>query len=225
MNKKLIAIVDDEPDIRELVQVNLERMGFETEEYKDGASLFKGLTYSKPDLIILDLMLPDQDGTEICKSLKSDKNTSDIPVIMLTARGSEADKVLGLEIGADDYVTKPFSPRELTARVKAVLRRGVPEEQDNIKAGILDIDMKKHTVSVKGRDIELTATEFNVLAMLAERPGWVFSREQILKHLWGNDKSVTARTVDVHIRHLREKLGKHQDIIQNIRGVGYKLEE
>lgn len=225
MNKKLIAIVDDEPDIRELVQVNLERMGFETEEYKDGASLFKGLMYSKPDLIILDLMLPDQDGTEICKSLKSDKKTSDIPVIMLTARGSEADKVLGLEIGADDYVTKPFSPRELTARVKAVLRRGTPEEQDNIKAGILDIDMKKHTVSVKGRDIELTATEFNVLAMLAERPGWVFSREQILKHLWGNDKSVTARTVDVHIRHLREKLGKHQDIIQNIRGVGYKLEE
>lgn len=223
--KKIIAIVDDEPDIRELVSVNLERIGFETEEFRDSKALFKYLEYKKPDLIILDLMLPDEDGTEICKKLKGNDRTSAIPIIMLTARGDESDRILGLEIGADDYVTKPFSPKELNARVKAVLRRGSEkQEQESIKTGVIEIDMNRHAASIKGRDLDLTATEFRILAMLAQKPGWVFSREQILKRLWGNDKSVTDRTVDVHIRHLREKMGKHKDLVCNMRGVGYKLE-
>jgi len=175
---------------------------------------------------LLDMMLPDTDGLEILKTVKNTKRTMHIPVIMLTARGDETDKVVGLELGADDYITKPFSLKELTARIKAVLRRaeGVVEKNEIYAGKSVRIDLMKHEVYSDNRKIELTSTEFNILVMLAERKGWVFSREKILQRLWGNEKMVIARTVDVHIKKLREKLGKNGDIVKNIRGVGYKVE-
>ena len=223
----LVAIVDDEPDIVELVSVNLKKASFKVKEFLDAESFFKFLTSETPDLIILDLMLPDMDGFEVCKSLKSKDKYANIPIIMLTARVEETEKVLGLELGADDYVTKPFSPRELVARVKAVLRRHTrKEETKKIAVGnVLSMDLEKHEIEVEGRKIELTSTEFNILQLLSAKKGWVFSREQVLQHLWGDDKMVLDRTVDVHIKHLREKLGTAGKLIKNIRGVGYKLEE
>ncbi len=173
-------------------------------------------------------MLPDHDGFEICKILKKDNKTSGVPIIMLTAKGEEMDKVLGLELGADDYITKPFSPRELVARVKAVLRR-LERKQEKNKVisinNIIHVDMQKYKVFIKDKEIKLTTTEFNILTILAQHRGWVLSRDQLLDHLWGDEKIVVDRTIDVHIRHLREKLGKYSNVIKNIRGVGYKLEE
>jgi two-component system phosphate regulon response regulator PhoB/two-component system alkaline phosphatase synthesis response regulator PhoP len=224
--EELIAIVDDEEDIAELVAINLQKEGFKTKEYGDGKSFLKSLVKVKPALVILDLMMPEIDGLTVCKTMKKDNNTSDIPIIMLTAKSSETDKVLGLELGADDYVTKPFSPRELTARVKAVLRRpGRGEEEKKIKAGIIEIDTERHKVSTGGKPVNLTATEFNILKILVSKRGRVFSREQILDGLWGDEKTVVDRTIDVHIKHLREKLGAAGKMITNIRGVGYKMEE
>ncbi|MFH1249589.1 MAG: response regulator transcription factor [bacterium] len=176
--------------------------------------------------MILDLMLPDIDGIEVCKQLKSDKKTSNFPIIMLTAKGDEFDKVLGLELGADDYITKPFSTRELVARVRAVLRRyrmKTAESTININNDLV-IDLQRYSVTVNGHPVNLTSTEFNILKVLATKRGWVFSREQLLQHLWGDDKIVISRTIDVHIKHLREKLGSAAHYIKNIRGVGYKLE-
>ncbi len=224
---KLIAIIDDEPDILELVSLHLEKAGFEVKGFPDGKTFFKSLKKRLPDLIFLDLMLPGEDGFDICKYLKKDDKTSYIPIIMLTAKSEETDKVLGLELGADDYVTKPFSPRELTARLKAVLRRKERKEKaDRIKIGnILEIDLKKFEVMVSSRKIDLTSTEFRILQFLASRPGWVFKRDQILEYLWGEEKIVLDRTIDVHIANLREKLGKAKTLVKNIRGVGYKLEE
>ena len=225
---KLIAIIDDEPDILELVSINLQKASYRVKEFPDSESFFRSLAAETPDLIILDLMLPDMDGFEVCKFLKSQYKYTSIPIIMLTARAEETEKVLGLELGADDYVTKPFSPRELVARVKAVLRRNIPkEETKRIKIGdILVLDPEKYEVEVEGKRIELTSTEFKILQLLSSKKGWVFSREQILTYLWGDDKKmVLDRTVDVHIKHLREKLGKAAIFIKNIRGVGYKLEE
>jgi len=224
---KLIAIIDDEPDILELVSLHLEKAGFEVKGFPDGKTFFKSLKKRLPDLIVLDLMLPGEDGFDICKYLKKDDKTSYIPIIMLTAKSEETDKVLGLELGADDYVTKPFSPRELTARLKAVLRRKERKEKaDRIKIGnILEIDLKKFEVMVSSRKIDLTSTEFRILQFLASRPGWVFKRDQILEYLWGEEKIVLDRTIDVHIANLREKLGKAKTLVKNIRGVGYKLEE
>jgi two-component system phosphate regulon response regulator PhoB/two-component system alkaline phosphatase synthesis response regulator PhoP len=224
--EELIAVVDDEEDIAQLVAINLQKEGFKTKEYGDGKSFLKSLAKVKPALVILDLMMPEIDGLTVCKTMKRDNNTSDIPIIMLTAKSSETDKVLGLELGADDYVTKPFSPRELTARVKAVLRRPVRNKTDKkIKAGSIVIDDEKHTVEVKGNNIDLTATEFNILKILVLKQGRVFSREQLLESLWGDEKTVVDRTIDVHIKHLREKLGTAGKMIKNIRGVGYKAEE
>jgi two-component system phosphate regulon response regulator PhoB/two-component system alkaline phosphatase synthesis response regulator PhoP len=223
---RLVAIVDDEPDILELVSIHLERSGFEVKSYPDASSFLVSLTKRVPDLVILDLMLPDMDGLEICKQLKRDDRFGAIPVIMLTARGGETDKVLGLELGADDYVTKPFSPRELVARVRAVLRRdGVKEKASNITVGdMLVIDCDKYEVMVKGKKVEVTPTEFKILAFLASKSGRVQTREQILDHLWGHEKAVIDRTVDVHIRNLREKLGRAAGMVKSIRGVGYKVE-
>jgi two-component system phosphate regulon response regulator PhoB/two-component system alkaline phosphatase synthesis response regulator PhoP len=172
-------------------------------------------------------MLPDADGLEICKDLKKKDQYSSIPIIMLTAKGEEMDKILGLELGADDYVTKPFSPKELVARVKAVLRRQKKEEEPaKLEVGdILTIHPEKHEVYVGKKKIDLTSTEFRILYFLSSRRGWVFTRDQILDYLWGQEKAVVDRTIDVHIKHLREKLGKASHFIKNIRGVGYKLEE
>ncbi len=223
---RLIAIVDDEPDILELVAINLNRAGFRTETFTNAIDFYEFLEKQKPDLIILDLMLPDVDGLDICRLLKSQPQTNTIPIIMLTARGEETDRVLGLELGADDYVTKPFSPRELVARVKSVLRRHeqiTADEKISVR-GIIKIDPQRHEVEVEGKRINLTTTEFRLLLILAKKPGWVFTRNQILDELWGEDKAVFDRTVDVHIKHLRAKLGKAGNLIRNIRGVGYKIE-
>lgn len=227
MMNKLIAIVDDEPDILELVSLHLGRANFKVREFQDGEGFLNSIEDETPDLIILDLMLPDADGIEICKYLKKRDKFSSIPIIMLTARASETDKVLGLELGADDYVTKPFSPRELVARVKAVLRRRKQkEESKRIEIGdILLMDLQRYEVYVEGKRVDLTPTEFRILKALSERIGRVFTRDQILDYLWGNEKVVLDRTVDVHIRNLREKLKDGGRLIKNIRGIGYKLEE
>jgi DNA-binding response OmpR family regulator len=225
---KLIAVVDDEADIVELVSVNLEKAGFKVEGFYNANDLLSFIKKKTPDLIILDLMLPDVDGFEVCKNLKNQDKYSGIPVIMLTAKGEEVDRVLGLEIGADDYVTKPFSTRELVARVKAVLRRGEKEKgpKKSIRiGGEIEILPQEYKVNVSGKKIELTSTEFRILLLLAKRKGWVFSRDQILDYLYEGDRIVFDRTVDVHMAHLREKLGKSGDCIKSIRGIGYKIEE
>jgi len=225
--KELIYTVEDEPDIADLVTLHLEKSGYRHKWFKTGGSFFQGVEKSRPDLIILDLMLEDMDGLEICKKIKNDEKRKTIPVIMLTARVEEIDKILGLELGADDYVTKPFSPKELMARIKAVLRRGgKPGESSHVVhlGNILSINSEKFQVSVQGKNIDLTTTEFKILEILSNHPGWVFSREKILDHIWGYDKAVIDRTIDVHIRHLREKLGDAGHYIKNIRGMGYKLE-
>ena len=228
MINKSILVLDDEPHILELIAVNLKKHGFEpiTFEYID--QFWKYLEKKVPSLIILDLMLNDGDGFDVCKQLKSREKFSQIPILMLTARSEETDKILGLEIGADDYVTKPFSPREMIARVKAILRRSeYPEPKTSILIinKELEIDTMKHEVKLRGKSIDLTATEFKLLKILAERRSWVFSRDQLLDYLWGNDKIVIDRTIDVHIKNLREKLGDFGELIKNIRGVGYKMED
>ena len=224
---ELIAIIDDESDILELVSLHLTRAGFSVREFADADSFNAFIQTSTPDLIVLDLMLPDTDGLELCKTLKKKEAFAAIPVIMLTAKGEETDKILGLELGADDYVTKPFSPKELVARVKAVLRRPARKEAGKTIeiAGRVVIDLEKYQVTVKGKKVDLTTTEFKVLQLLASRKGYVFSRDNILDYLWGDEKAVVDRTIDVHIRHLREKLGSAASLIKNIRGIGYKLEE
>ncbi|GAX59796.1 response regulator [Candidatus Scalindua japonica] len=231
----LIAIIDDEPDIVELVTIHLKKAMFRVRGFSDAEGLYRFLGLSEgyrqeseaiPNLIILDLMLPDADGIDICKNLKKRDKFSSIPIIMLTAKGEETDKILGLEFGADDYVTKPFSPRELVARVKAVLRRRQTIDKSgklNI-GGILIIDTEKHEIVVEGQKIELTSTEFRILALFCTNESKVFSRYDILDYLWGDEKIVLDRTIDVHIKNLRDKLGKAGSLIKNIRGIGYKLE-
>ncbi|MFP4081990.1 MAG: response regulator [Candidatus Aminicenantes bacterium] len=225
--RKLVAVIDDEPDILELVSLHLKKAGFKVEAFLDAESLYRFIQKTIPDLLILDLMLPDADGVDICKYLKKEEKFSSMPIIMLTAKGEETDKILGLELGADDYVTKPFSPKELVARIKAVLRRPPPvDSAKKINVGnVLTIDSGKHEVQIENKKVDLTSTEFRILHLLASKKGWVFSRDQILDHLWGQEKAVLDRTIDVHIKHLREKLGKAASFIRNIRGVGYKLEE
>ncbi len=223
-----IAVIDDEPDILELVSLNLKKSGFRVKEFSEVEPFYRSLRTETPDLIILDLMMPDVDGFEVCKYLKSHETSSSIPIIMLTAKTEETDKVLGLELGADDYVTKPFSPRELVARVKAVLRRQgriEPETKKLIIHDTLTIDLEKYEVEVEGKKIDLTPTEFRILQFLATKKGRIQSRDQILSFLWGEEKYVIDRTIDVHIRHLREKLGNAATVIKNIRSLGYKVEE
>ncbi|MCD6181563.1 MAG: response regulator [Candidatus Cloacimonetes bacterium] len=226
--KPVIAIVDDEPDILQLVSLTLAKAGFDTLMFEDAAGLFSSLEKSLPTLIILDLMLPDADGFDVCKKLRNEEHYKNIPIIMLTAKGDEMDRILGLEFGADDYVVKPFSTRELIARVKAVLRRSspVPSQTSGCVAlgNDLRIDLRKYEVFVEEKQIFLTSTEFKILDLLSKRPGWVYSRNQILDYLWGNDKIVLDRTIDVHIKNLRDKLGSAGRYVKSIRGLGYKLD-
>jgi two-component system phosphate regulon response regulator PhoB/two-component system alkaline phosphatase synthesis response regulator PhoP len=227
--KYTIFILDDEPDIVELLRVNLEKNGYITKGFYDGESLLQHIRNGKntPDLFILDIMLPGIDGIEVAKEIRQNRNTSNTPIIFLSARNEDIDRIMGLEIGGDDYITKPFNIRELLARVKAVLRRSRGEEKSSevISIGnILTIDPLKFEVYVKGRKVELTTTEFRILYILARKPGWVFSREKLLTELWGNEKVVIDRTIDVHIKNLRDKLKEGSHLIQNIRGVGYKIE-
>jgi len=227
MARKLIAIIDDEPDILELVSLSMEKAGYDTIKFDNGADLLAALPQKLPDLLILDLMLPDMDGFDICKEIRKNDNFANLPIIMLTAKNDVTDRILGLEFGADDYVVKPFSPRELAARVKAVLRRNTKkvEETKSIKVDHeMLIDLQKYNVTRNGVDLNLTSTEYKILKLLATRPGWVYSRNQMLDYLWGNDKIVIDRTIDVHVRNLRSKLGESGNKIKNVRGVGYKLE-
>ncbi len=226
--KKVIAVVDDEPDILELIALHLTRAGFMVKSFAAARPLLQYLGKQLPDLLVLDLMLPDGDGLEICKSLKGEQRSSTLPILILTAKGEKPDIVLGLEFGADDYLVKPFSPSELVARIKAVLRRSSAPDPQNINlirvGEMLAIDQGRHHALVNGRAVELTSTEFSILLILSRNPGWVFTREKILDALWGDEKAVIDRTIDVHIRHLREKLGPAGALIKNIRGVGYKIE-
>jgi len=208
---RLIAVVDDETDITSLVSLHLRKSNFKVKEFHDAEGFLVSVKKEVPDLLILDLMLPDADGIEICKRLKNDEKHRMIPIIMLTAKAEETDKIIGLELGADDYVTKPFSPKELVSRVKAVLRRVEKREETALlRVGdFLEIDSQRYTVAVYGEKIELTITEFRILQLLTSKPGWVFSRDNILEWLWGSEKYVIDRTIDVHIRHLRQKLGTY----------------
>ncbi len=222
---KLIAIVDDEPDILDIVSFHLKESGYTVREFPNAGGLWDFLKVHNPNLIILDVKLPDADGFDVCRSLKTHNKYSHIPIIMLTGMGTEVDKVLGLELGADDYVTKPFSARELAARVKAVLRRGKKKEIDILQIGGLELDMQKFEVTYKRKKILLTPTEFRILKILAQSQGRIFSRQQILDELWGSDKVVVDRTIDVHIKNIKKKLGPARTFIKNVRGVGYKVQE
>jgi two-component system, OmpR family, alkaline phosphatase synthesis response regulator PhoP len=228
MSSKTILVVDDEDDILELLDYNLTKEGFRVVRAATGENALDLAKAERPDLIVLDLMLPGLDGLEVCKRVRAERSTSSIPIVMLTAKGEEADIVLGLELGADDYVTKPFSPRVLTARVRAVLRRrsrGAPDEAPTIKIGGIEIDTGRHEVLVDGQPVRLTFTEYEILSFLARRPGWVFTRYQIVEAVRGEEYAVTDRSVDVQIVGLRKKLGKHGSLVETVRGVGYRFKE
>jgi phosphate regulon transcriptional regulator PhoB len=225
--KPKILVVDDETDALDLIEFNLKAAGYEVITATDGVKALEKARSAAPDLIILDLMLPEMDGLEVCKTLRREEKTATVPIIMLTAKAAEIDRVLGLELGADDYVTKPFSPRELTLRVKSLFRRIQPEEggKAELRIGELNIDIPRHQVSIKGKRIDLTATEFKLLTVLAQRRGRVQSREQLLQDVWEYNTMVDTRTVDTHMRRLREKLGAVADSIETVRGVGYRFVE
>ncbi len=225
--KARILVVEDEPEALELLRFNLEQAGLDVVEAVDGAQALKQARAASPDLIILDLMIPEVDGLEVCKLLRRDPARSAIPIIMLTAKAAEVDRVLGLELGADDYVTKPFSPRELVLRVKKLLQRRGPaaEQQSRLSFGHLTIDVPEHKVTWQGQPIELTATEFKLLTVLAQRQGRVQSREQLLRDVWEYNGLIDTRTVDTHMRRLRDKLGPASEFLQTMRGVGYRFAE
>ncbi|ANA40765.1 MULTISPECIES: response regulator [Geobacter] len=224
---KTILIIEDERDLADLVAFNLEKEGYRTLTALDGANGLELARSQPPDLILLDLMLPGMMGMEVCKILKKSEKTAHIPVIMLTARGEEIDRVVGFEVGADDYVVKPFSTRELLLRVKAVLRRSLPDKPEGkvINVGPVTIDTERHMVAVEGDDVTLTTTEFKLLLNLAERLGRVQSRDLLLKNVWGYNYVGDTRTVDTHITRLRTKLGPAGELIKTVRGFGYKMEE
>jgi len=228
MAKETILVVEDEEDILEVIRFNLLREGFKVESALTGEDAVLKAKKNIPDLILLDLLLPRMDGLEVCKTLKMNPSTSHIPIIMLTAKSEDADIVAGLELGADDYITKPFSPRVVIARVKAVLRRHIKKEQDNqstLRIHDLIINPAKHEVLVNGNSINLSATEFSILNALARKPGWVFTRGQIISAVKGEFHPVTDRSIDVHIVNLRKKLGKAGKYLETIRGVGYRFKE
>jgi len=222
-----ILVVDDEPDLLELVRFNLDRAGYQVDVAETGSEALERLERSVPDLLVLDLMLPDLSGEEICRRVRAQPTLAGLPVIMLTAKGEEVDRVVGFELGADDYVTKPFSPRELVLRVRAVLRRGrdVPSRGIRLERGPLHLDPERHRCSVQGKDVPLTAKEFQILESLMRRPGRVMTRERLLDEVWGTDIAVTTRTIDTHLKRLREKLGAAADLIETVRGVGYRFAE
>ena len=227
MNNRIL-VVDDEPDALELIEFNLKGAGFEVVTALDGESALKKARQLLPALIILDVMLPELDGMEVCKALRREPGTAGIPVIMLTAKAAEIDRVLGLELGADDYVTKPFSPRELVLRVRGLLRRKseVSEEAgERIEIGEVVIDLPRHEIQVAGQRLDLTATEFKLVTILAQRRGRVQSRDQLLRDVWEYDSLIDTRTVDTHVRRVREKLGKAARHIETVRGVGYRFSD
>jgi len=226
MGKREILIIEDDRDIVEMVEYNLQEEGYETIAALDGQKGIEKALREKPDIIILDIMLPVMDGFEVCRTLKHDSRTAEIPVIILSAKSQETDKVVGLELGADDYMTKPFSPRELVARIRAILRRGRAERPvSKIVRGDIIIDNTRHKVTIGGEDISLTFTEFKILEYMARRAGIVLSREQILDAVSGDDSVVCDRTVDAHIKSLRRKLGDAKDYVETVRGAGYRFKE
>ncbi len=228
MSGEKILVVDDEENIRELVRYNLAREGYQVTTVGSGEEALKQAGEKPPDLIVLDLMLPGMDGFDVCRQLKNDSRTAHIPIVMLTVKGEESDIVVGLELGADDYITKPFSPKVLLARIKAVLRRREKEpigESDVMTIGDLTIHPGRHEVLVQGKPVELTATEFRILHLMARKPGWVFTRYQIVDAARGENIAVTARSVDFHITSLRKKLGPCSDYIETVWGVGYRFKE
>ena len=223
-----IVIIEDEADIVEMVRYNFRKAGFEVESFGRGREGLEALRRNPPDLLLLDIMLPDEDGLSICRQLRAEERLRELPVVFLTARGEEIDRIVGLEIGADDYVVKPFSPRELVARVKAILRRQAraAEKGEVVEIRGLRLDARTQDVSVRGSAVELSALEFKLLHFLASRPRQIFSREKLLDEVWGRDCSVTPRTVDVHIRRLREKIEAHPEepeYIGTVRGAGYRM--
>jgi phosphate regulon transcriptional regulator PhoB len=225
---KKILIVEDEHDVIKLLKYNLEKEGFRVNYTTDGSLALAEIRRDEPDLIILDLMLPGLDGLEICRQIRRNEKYSTLPLLMLTARDEESDRVVGLEMGADDYVTKPFSMRELIARVRALLRRTEPavSSKTTVQRGNLIIDPGAHNVSIDGRQVDLSALEFRLLHYLASHPGMVFSRDQLLDRVWGNDRTVTPRSVDVYVRRVREKIQpdpQSQSFIQTVHGVGYRF--
>ena len=223
-----MLVIEDEPDIRDLLVFHLERDGYAVMTCQNGAEGLRLARTAPPDLVLLDLMLPEMDGLEVCRRLRQDPATRAVPIVMLTARGDEVDRVLGLELGADDYVVKPFSPRELVARIRAVLRRSRPPAAGTapVTIGRLSIDAAAHTVSVDGAAVSLTRKEFDLLRALVEAGGRVLSREFLLDHVWGYTAAaeIESRTVDVHVRRLRQKLGPEGQRIGTVTGVGYRLE-
>jgi DNA-binding response OmpR family regulator len=225
---ELIAVVDDEKSILELTSIHLKKFGFQVATFTTGQEYMEFIDKTTPDVTILDLMLPDMDGMDLCKELRRSPKFDQMSIVILSGRIDESDTILGLELGADDYVKKPFSPKELAVRVKNVLRRrssSAPQTKNeiNINNKIL-IDLDKYEVRVDNELVQLTPMEYRILKMLAEKDGNVLKREEILYNLWGNEKIVVDHTVDVHIKHLREKLGKYAKLVKNVRGVGYKLD-
>lgn len=226
MNAKVL-VVDDEPEILELVEFNFKAAGLQTLTAADGAEGLQKARAQQPALIVLDLMLPGIDGMEVCKILRRDPATAGIPILMLTAKASEIDRIVGLEIGADDYLTKPFSPRELVLRVKKLLNRHepAPAKGDRLQAGELLLDLPRHQVFLSGEPVELTATEFKLLHILMQRRGRVQTRDQLLRDVWDYERVVDTRTVDTHMRRLREKLGAAAERLETIRNVGYRFRD
>ena len=228
MTQPRILVVDDEPDLLELVSFNLRKHGYDTRCVTSGEAAIEAVQQDPPDAIVLDLMLPGVDGLEVCRQIKGDSATRHVPILMLTAKGEERDVVAGLEQGADDYIAKPFSPRVLIARVKAVLRRktaGPADATTVLKSGPLVIHPGRHEVTVADEKVNLTFTEFGILHFLARRPGWVFTRGKIVDGVQGQDVAVTDRSVDVHIVALRKKLGEAGELIETVRGVGYRFKD
>ena len=224
--KKKILIIEDDENIVEMIEYNLNKEGFITSVARSGEESIKKISSVKPDLILLDLMLPDMDGFEVCRQIKKNNDTCHIPIIMLTAKSEEIDKVTGLELGADDYVTKPFSIKELVTRIKVRLRGNIKNiVTEKLARGIISIDSEKHKVFVSGKEIFLTSTEFKILKFMAERPGVVFSRDRLLDAVFGYESAVYDRTVDVHIKSLRKKLDKARDYVETVRGIGYRFKE
>jgi two-component system phosphate regulon response regulator PhoB len=225
--KSIILVVDDEPEAVELVEFNLKQAGFGVTTAADGAEALKKAKAALPALVVLDLMLPEIDGLEVCKLLRRDPATAGIPIIMLTAKATEIDRVLGLELGADDYITKPFSPRELVLRIRKILQRRetTDEKQETVRFGDLKIDVPKHLATWRGKSFDLTATEFKLLTVLAQRVGRVQSRDALLRDVWEYDSLIDTRTVDTHMRRLREKLGPAAKHLDTVRGVGYRFVE
>ena len=232
MPREHILVVEDEEDIRELIKYNLEREGFEVSLVGTGEEALPAAAQQKPDLILLDLMLPGMNGIDVCRSLKAESELADIPILIVSARGEETDVVTGLELGADDYLTKPFSPRVLVARARAVLRRKSAKTEEVISGPTpavsihgLKINPRKHEAHLFEKSLSLTATEFRILHFLAKSPGWVFTRQQIVETVHGDDYPVTERSIDVQIAGLRKKLGESSDYIETVRGIGYRMRE